>query len=100
MAARKIVGEALKYLKKLKKEEKSRSFADDIPPSKKRPKRVKEMSDERLERERKLLDPNLTYEERVELLGGKYKKGGKVTKHKCTRGDGCAKRGKTRGRFV
>ena len=71
-------------------------------------------------------DPRLTYEDRVELLGGKYKKGGKVKKgyhkmpdgrimkdsaHKgmkkggkvssCSkRADGCAVKGKTKGRMI
>ena len=77
--------EAAKYLRKLKKELKSRDKpeilkANDNIVTKKKPKRISEMTDERLEREKQLLNPNLTYEERVELLGGKYKKGGSVKK--------------------
>lgn len=59
-------------------------------------------------------DPRLTYEDRVELLGGKYKKGGKIgmgmTKNNYKKGgkvsscskraDGCAVKGKTKGRMI
>ena len=44
-----------------------------------------------------ITDPRLTYEDRVNLLGGKYKKGGMVKK--CKR-DGICKKGKTKGRMV
>ena len=129
----KAATEAAKYLRKLKKELKSRDKpeilkANDKIVTKKKPGRISEMTDERLEREKQLLNPNLTYEERVELLGGKYKKGGSVKKgyhkmpdgsvmknsaHKMScggkvhkmkaggkvRGDGICKKGKTRGRM-
>jgi len=104
--AAKLAGEALKYLKKLGSERKKRMHSDDVPSTKKKPKRVSEMSDERLKREQLLLDPDLTYEQRVELLGGKYKKGGSVKKMKhggsvkSHRGDGICKKGKTKGRMV
>ena len=53
-----------------------------------------------------ITDPRLTYEDRVNLLGGKYKKGGAVKKMKhggsvkSHRGDGICKKGRTKGRFV
>jgi len=53
-----------------------------------------------------ITDPRLTYEDRVKLLGGKYKKGGSVKKMKhggsvkSHRGDGICKKGKTKGRMV
>jgi hypothetical protein len=132
----KAAKEAAKYLRKLKKELKSRDKfkpeilrANDKIVTKKNPGRISEMTDKRLEQEKQLLNPNLTYEERVELLGGKYKKGGSVKKgyhkmpdgsvmknsaHKMScggkvhkmkaggkvRGDGICKKGKTRGRMV
>ena len=129
MALRKIAGEALKYLKKLKKEERSRGRPSSKRTIKENPKRVSEMSADRLEQEMELLDPNITYEQRVKLLGGKYKKGGSVKKgyhkmpdgsmmknsaHKMScggkvhkmkkggkvRGDGICKTGKTKGRMI
>tara|TARA_R100001163_G_C4911510_1_gene95660 strand:+ start:199 stop:537 length:339 start_codon:yes stop_codon:yes gene_type:complete len=44
---------------------------------KKNPKKIKDMSDKRIEKEIKLLKPDLTMEERADLLGG-YKEGGPV----------------------
>jgi hypothetical protein len=44
---------------------------------KKNPKKIKDMSDKRIEKELKLLKPDLTMEERADLLGG-YKEGGPV----------------------
>lgn len=44
---------------------------------------------------------DIFYKKRAKFT--RMKKGGAVkskTKHKCTRGDGCAKRGKTKGRII
>ena len=86
----------------------------------------KEARIKELEKDIALENPYMTYEDRVKYLGGKYKKGGKVKKgyhkmpdgrimkdsaHKgmkkggkvssCSkRADGCAVKGKTKGRMV
>ena len=68
------------YKRKLEKE---RGRRDDLAldsiylEGKKNPKKIKDMSDKRIEKELKLLKPDLTMEERADLLGG-YKEGGPV----------------------
>ena len=67
------------YKQKLEKERKSRGrMPDKISPKRKEhPKKISQMTDKRIEKELKLLKPDLTMEERADLLGG-YKEGGPV----------------------
>ena len=83
-----------KYKKRLKS--RLKDFEGDVSPTpaKKRPGKVNQMSKKRVKKELKLLDPNMTYEERAGLLGG-FKEGGMVKK---CRMDGIALRGKTRAK--
>jgi hypothetical protein len=120
----KAATEAAKYLRKLKKKSVKAKSEAQTPTQNKKAKKLEDI----YEKESKLANPNLTYEERAEVLGG-YKKGGSVKKgyhkmpdgsvmknsaHKMScggkvhkmkaggkvRGDGICKKGKTRGRMV
>ena len=101
MAAKKLASEALKYLRKLKKKSVKAKSEAKTPTQNKKAKKLEES----YEKESKLANPNLTMDERAEVLGG-YKKGGSVKKMKhggsvkSHRGDGICKTGKTKGRFV
>ena len=74
----------IKYKKDLKSRLKDFEGGVSPPSAKKIPKKVKQMSRKRVEKELKLLNPNMTYEERPGLLGG-FKKGGEVKKRKPTK---------------
>ena len=74
----------IKYKKDLKSRLKDFEGGVSPPSAKKIPKKVKQMSRKRVEKELKLLNPNMTYEERAGLLGG-FKKGGEVKKRKPTK---------------
>ena len=117
---------AVKGAKNLAKKAKNDSFAYKRKLEKKlfneetlsRPPRKslqeKEARIKELEKDIALENPYMTYEDRVKYLGGKYKKGGKIgmgmTKNNYKKGgkvsscskraDGCAVKGKTKGRMI
>jgi hypothetical protein len=103
--AKKAKNESFDYKRKLKKELSNTPLV--ASPSTKARKKIMDRVEE-VEKNIALENPYLTYEDRVKLLGGKYKKGGKVKQMKkggkvssCSkRADGCAVKGKTKGRMV
>ena len=103
--AKKAKNESMAYRRKLKKKLMNEELTVS-PSTKAKQQKINRVKE--LEKNIALENPYMTYEDRVKYLGGKYKKGGKVKQMKkggkvssCSkRADGCAVKGKTKGRMI